>query len=61
MARPRRSAIPPDVILDKLAAIPALKEKALVTGIVTCPAYSLYLSTASEYRYEEDVSWPTAD
>jgi hypothetical protein len=56
VAGPRRSFIPQDVILDKLAAVPALKEKALVTGIITCPAYSLYLSTASECPNKADFN-----
>jgi len=48
IAAPRKAYIPPDVILDKLAAVPLLKEKALVTGVVTCPAYSLYLSASNK-------------
>jgi hypothetical protein len=54
IAGPRKSYIPRDIILDKLAAVPLLKEKALVTGVITCPAYSLYLSSASECSKNAD-------
>ena len=50
MARPCSSCVLPNVLLKLLVDIPALliKEESLVTEIVSCPAYSLYLSHASQ-------------
>ena len=48
MSRPCRSYIPPKVFLKQLVDIPALKDKSLITEVVSCPAYGLYLSSASE-------------
>jgi len=48
VARPHSSYIPPKVVLKLLVGIPALQNKSLVTEVVSCPAYSLYLSTANK-------------
>jgi hypothetical protein len=45
MSRPRRSYVPPKVLLKHLVDLPIFKNKVLVTEIVSCPAYSFYLST----------------
>jgi len=47
MSRPVSSYVPPKVLLKHLVDIPILKNKELVTEVVSCPAYSLYLSTAN--------------
>jgi len=47
MAQPLSSYVPPKVLLKHLVDIPAFKNKVLVTEVVSCPAYSLYLSTAN--------------
>lgn len=48
MARPRSRRIPPHVVLKQLVKIPSLEDKVLVTEVLSCPAYSLYLSGASK-------------
>jgi len=47
MARPLSSYVPPKVLLKHLVDIPIFKNKVLVTEVVSCPAYSLYLSSAN--------------
>jgi len=47
MAHPRSSRLPPDVLLDRLADIKKLKNMCLVTEVISCPAYSIYLSSKS--------------
>ena len=47
ISQPHSSYIPPKVFLKNLVDIPALRNKALVTEVISCPAYSLYLSSAS--------------
>jgi len=47
LAKPKTSYIPKAQLL-KFASAPVLKDKCVVTEIVECPAYSLYLSTARE-------------
>ena len=47
MAKPRSSYIP-QTLLRLLIDIPALKDKSIVTEVISCPAYSLYLSSASK-------------
>jgi len=44
MYRPHSIDLPKDVLLHKLHGLSALKGMYLVSNIVTCPAYSLYLS-----------------
>ena len=46
------SYIPPRVLLRHLVDMPIFKNKVLVTEVFSCPAYSLYLSTASEWLPE---------
>jgi len=48
VARPQSAYIPHQVVLKHLVNIPALQHKSLVTEVVSCPAYSLYLSTANK-------------
>jgi len=48
MSRPRSSYLPPKVFLKQLVDIPALRDKSLVTEVISCPAYSLYLSSANK-------------
>jgi len=48
ISRPHSSYIPPKVVLKQLVNIPELKNKSLVTEVILCPAYNLYLSTASK-------------
>ncbi|KAJ7818004.1 hypothetical protein B0H14DRAFT_2840812 [Mycena olivaceomarginata] len=45
MAQPRSSWVPANTLFKKLLEIPALKDKYLVTEIVACHAYSMYLSS----------------
>ncbi|KAJ7832400.1 hypothetical protein B0H14DRAFT_2803061 [Mycena olivaceomarginata] len=45
MAQPRSSWVSANALLKKLLEIPALKDKYLVTEIVACHAYSMYLSS----------------
>jgi len=52
MSRPLSSYVPPKVLLKHLVDIPIFKNKVLVTEVVTCPAYSLYLSTANNESIE---------
>ena len=47
ISRPHSSYIPPKVVFKQLVDIPDLKNKSLVTEVILCPAYNLYLSTAS--------------
>jgi len=47
IARPRSTYVPPKVLLKLLVDVPALQDKLLVTEVVSCPAYSLYLSSAN--------------
>lgn len=47
MAHPRSSRLPPDVLLDRLADVKELKNMCLVTEVISCPAYSFYLSSKS--------------
>ena len=49
MSRPLSSYVPPKVLLKHLVDIPTFKNKVLVTEVVSCPAYSLYLSNAGEW------------
>ena len=51
MAHPRCSYIPPATILKHLAEVKALEDMFLVTEVFSCPAYSLYLSSGSEYLW----------
>ncbi|KAF9461885.1 hypothetical protein BDZ94DRAFT_1298991 [Collybia nuda] len=48
MSQPRSQHIPSNTFLKDLIGISKLKDKALVTEVVSCPAYSLYLSGANE-------------
>ena len=52
MSQPLSSYLPPEVLLKHLVDIPTFKNKVLVTQVVSCPAYSLYLSTASKWLPE---------
>jgi len=52
MSRPLSSYVPPKVLLKHLVDIPTFKNKVLVTEVVSCPAYSLYLSTANNEAIE---------
>jgi len=52
MDQPRSSYVPPKVLLKHLADIPTFKNKVLVTEVVSCPAYTLYLSTANSEAVE---------
>lgn len=52
MSQPRSSYIPPKVLLKHLIDFPEFKNKVLVTEVVSCPAYSLYLSTANNEAIE---------
>jgi len=52
MARPLSSYIPPKVLLKHLVDIPIFKDKVLVTEVISCPAYSLYLSSANSEAVE---------
>ncbi|KIJ34777.1 hypothetical protein M422DRAFT_263133 [Sphaerobolus stellatus SS14] len=45
MYKPRLKRIPPGELLGKLAQIPELKSRHLVTGVYYCPAYALSLSS----------------
>jgi len=47
MAQPRSSYIPRDSLLKHLAEVEALKNMFLVTEVLCCPAYSLYLSSGN--------------
>ena len=49
MANPRSSHIPQGMLLEHLAKVPVLKDMVLITEVFTCPAYSLYLSSGSEF------------
>jgi hypothetical protein len=51
MDRPRISHIPPNELLKQLVGVHTLEDKVLVTKVVSCPAYSLYLSSKREYLY----------
>ncbi|KAJ7842648.1 hypothetical protein B0H14DRAFT_1026643 [Mycena olivaceomarginata] len=48
MAEPRSTLLPSDVLRTRLADVPALRGKSLVTETVACHAYTLYLSSSSE-------------
>ncbi|KAF8203544.1 hypothetical protein K438DRAFT_1580723 [Mycena galopus ATCC 62051] len=52
MAQPRSSFLPTNALLKLLVNIPALGDKHIVTEIVSCYAYSMYLSS----RGEDEVS-----
>jgi hypothetical protein len=52
MSQPLSSYLPPQVLLKHLVDIPIFKDKVLVTEVISCPAYSLYLSTASNEAVE---------
>ena len=41
MSQPHSSYIPPKVLLKQLVDIPVLRNKSLVTEVISCPAYSL--------------------
>jgi len=45
MVQPRLSFLPRNILLKQLVNIPALADKDLVTEIVQCTAYALYLSS----------------
>jgi len=45
LTKPRITSLPRNVLLKQLVDIPALQDKFLVTGVVKCPAYALYLSS----------------
>jgi len=45
MARPRITHIPNNTVLELLVDLPTLADKILVTDVISCHAYSLYLST----------------
>jgi len=45
MARPRITHIPNNTVLELLIDSPTLADKCLVTDVMSCHAYSLYLST----------------
>ena len=49
MTNPRSSHIPQGMLLEHLAKVPVLKDMVLITEVFTCPAYSLYLSSGSEF------------
>jgi hypothetical protein len=49
MAYPRSSHIPQGTLLEHLARLPILKDMVLITEVFSCPAYSLYLSSGSEF------------
>jgi hypothetical protein len=51
---PRISSIPANSLLKLLVGVPALKDKSLVTQVISCHAYSLYLSTSSECPNQTD-------
>ena len=51
---PRTSFIPANGLLKLLVDVPALKDKSLVTQAISCHAYSLYLSNASECPNQAD-------
>jgi len=52
MSRPLCSHVPPKVLLKHLVDIPILKNKVLVTEVISCPAYCFYLSTGNSETIE---------
>jgi len=48
VSRPRSTHVPPKVLLKHLIDFPVFKNKVLVTEVISCPAYSLYLSNPDE-------------
>jgi len=52
MDRPLSSYLPPQKLLKHLVGIPIFKHKVLVTEVISCPAYTLYLSTANSEAIE---------
>jgi len=47
MGHPRSSRIPPNKFLKDLVNIPVLKDMSLVTEVISCPSYLLYLSNGN--------------
>lgn len=55
MAKPSSSRIPAQVLLKHLVKFRQLKDKALVTQVYHCHAYTLYLSGQGEYTQTSKV------
>lgn len=49
LTKPRITSLPSNSILKKLVKVPILLRIYLVTEVVKCPAYALYLSNKSEH------------
>ncbi|KAJ7281028.1 hypothetical protein C8J57DRAFT_1300692 [Mycena rebaudengoi] len=48
MSRPHSSFVPPNTLLKKLLDVPLLADKYLVTEVIACHAYGMYLSSSTE-------------